>query len=490
MSHCSGQDVSTDPPFLSQDTQHNESRSCNPSICTGVFRPCGLFTGTAMADGSDAAATARKLLDLAGVRGGIVVHLGCGDGRLTAALHVSDRYTVHGLEADPAEVAEARSHVQSLGLYGPVSVEQYSDSTLPYTDNLINLIVVQDPDRVPAEELLRVLAPDGVACIGSGDKWGKIVKPRPGNIDDWTHYLHDASNNAVADDSVVGPPRSLQWVAPPLWLRSHETPSGIQSPVSDGRRLFYFFDEGLIGITDERLPDRWSLVCRDAFNGKLLWKKPLAAFGWREWSRERFEGKDWTRLSGKRMDVPAGNQRLIVAQGGRVYTTVGYAGPMSILDAATGDIVTTIEETSGTREILVRNGVAVAYTRQVPEDVARRRGVEDTAEASLTAVDSQTGKLLWQEQTGPIRPLALAIDGGRVVYLTGKDMVRTRCEDRSGPCGPSSRPMPRRRRCSPSTTSLSCRGGSAWPPTRRSTANPSGRSKWDRSQERKVKTCS
>ena len=36
-------------------------------------------------------------------RGGLVVHLGCGDGKLTAALRTGDAYLVHGLDVDPAE---------------------------------------------------------------------------------------------------------------------------------------------------------------------------------------------------------------------------------------------------------------------------------------------------------------------------------------------------------------------------------------------------
>jgi SAM-dependent methyltransferase len=261
----------------------------------------------------------QQILDTTGIKGGLIVHLGCGDGKLTAALRAGEGYTVHGLEADPAKVAEARSHIQERDIYGPVSVEQFSGTVLPYADNLINLIVVQDTGKVPINEVMRVLAPGGVACFQRKGKWEKTVKAWPGNIDQWTHFLHDASNNAVANDSVVGPPRSLQWVAPPLWLRSHETPSGIQSPVSAAGRLFYFFDEGLIGITDERLPDRWSLVCRDAFNGRLLWKRELDAWGWRQWSLGRWQGKDWTKLRGGRTDVPAENQRRIVADGDRLY---------------------------------------------------------------------------------------------------------------------------------------------------------------------------
>jgi len=385
--------------------------------------------GMAAAHESDATASARRILDTAGVQGGIVVHLGSGDGKLTAALRVDDRYTVHGLERDPAKVDAARSYIRSLGIYGPVSVEQHSDSLLPYTDNLINLVVVDDPGQVPMEEVMRVLAPGGAACVERDGRWERIVKARPENIDEWSHFLHDASNNAVADDTVVGQPRSLQWIAPPLWLRSHETPSGIQSTVTAGGRLFYFFDEGLIGITDQRIPDRWSLVARDAFNGKLLWKRPLGSWGWRAWSPGQYEGQDWTTLRGRRTDVPAENQRRIVADGDRVYATLAYRAGMSILDAATGDVITTVEATRGTSEILVSDGIAVCYTRQVPEDVAQRRGADDAAGASLVAVDGRTGEVLWRHQSGPIRPLALAIDNGRVVYMAGKDLVALDLKD-------------------------------------------------------------
>ncbi|MBW8042215.1 MAG: PQQ-binding-like beta-propeller repeat protein [Planctomycetes bacterium] len=398
------------------------------SCLSGLLAIC-LLAGVVEATKNNAISRAKEILDTTGVKGGIVVHLGCGDGKLTAALRTNDRYTVHGLEADPAKVARARSYIQAQGIYGVVSVERYSGSVLPYADNLINLIVVQDAGKVSMDEVMRVLAPGGAACVQRNGKWKKIAKAWPDNIDQWTHYLHDASNNAVANDSVVGPPRSLQWIAPPLWLRSHETPSGIQSPVSAAGRLFYFFDEGLIGITDERLPDRWSLVCRDAFNGRLLWKRSLKAWGWRQWNPGRWQGKDWTKVGGGRTDVPAENQRRIVADGDRLYTTLSYRAPMSILDAATGETIVTVEATRGTSEILVSDGTAVAYTRQVSTGTAQRRGARNTAEAGLVAVQGRTGKVLWKEQINQIRPLALAINNGRIIYLSGKNLVARDLKD-------------------------------------------------------------
>lgn len=153
---------------------------------------------------------ARQILDASGVRGGLIVHIGCGNGKLTTALRVNDSYMVHGLNLDESNIAKARRHIQSLSLYGKVSVERLRSDRLPYIDNLVNLVVSENPGKVPMDEVMRVLAPDGVAYIKRGEVWTKTVKPRPQEIDDWTHYLHDASNNAVSHDTVVGPPRRMQ----------------------------------------------------------------------------------------------------------------------------------------------------------------------------------------------------------------------------------------------------------------------------------------
>ena len=86
--------------------------------------------------------------------------------------------------------------------YGKVSAEVCNGTRLPYIDNLVNVIVVS-PGAAPVakEELLRVLVPGGFVCTKTGDGWVRLVKPRPRPIDEWTHYLHDASNNAVAHDA-------------------------------------------------------------------------------------------------------------------------------------------------------------------------------------------------------------------------------------------------------------------------------------------------
>ena len=82
-----------------------------------------------------------EILKAAGVSGGLVVHVGCGDGSVTAGLRANDGLLVHGLEPDAGRVAAARAHIRGRGLYGPVSLEHWPREFLPYADGLVKLVV-------------------------------------------------------------------------------------------------------------------------------------------------------------------------------------------------------------------------------------------------------------------------------------------------------------------------------------------------------------
>ena len=362
---------------------------------------------------------AQQILEATGVKGGLIVHLGCGDGRLTVALQVNDRYLVHGLDADADNIEKARKHIQSLGLYGKVSVELFEGNRLPYADNLVNLVVAENPGRVSMDEIMRVLCPNGVAYLKEESKWVKRVKPWPKELDEWTHYLHDASGNAVAHDLVVGPPRHLQWVAKPLYCRSHEIDSSISALVSAKGRIFYILDEGLTGLTDERLPAKWSLVARDAFSGVRLWKRPLPHWGWREWKKAELAGQDWTTLRGQRIRSPSVLPRRLVAEGERVYVTLGYKAPVTALNAATGEIVRNYEGTEGTDEIVCSRGILVLCVR--------KRSAGGGSAETILAVNAGTGEILWRVSGEGIIPLTLAVGGERVFFHNSREIV---CLDR------------------------------------------------------------
>ena len=54
-------------------------------------------------------ALANNIISETGVTGGLIVHFGCGDGKLTARLKVNDSYQVHGLDANRSHVETART---------------------------------------------------------------------------------------------------------------------------------------------------------------------------------------------------------------------------------------------------------------------------------------------------------------------------------------------------------------------------------------------
>ena len=142
-----------------------------------------------------------------GIKGGIVVQAGCKDGKRLASLLVNEKFLVHGLDVDAKRIAKVRESLRSNCLYGKVSAAVYDGRNLPYTDNLVNLLVIEDSQcEIQEEEMLRVLVPGGVAMVCGK----KITKPVPSSIDEWTHFLHGADNNAVVNDTVVAAPRTIQ----------------------------------------------------------------------------------------------------------------------------------------------------------------------------------------------------------------------------------------------------------------------------------------
>jgi len=378
----------------------------------------------ACAGGAPEQATANEIIAATGIKGGLVVHVGCGDGKLTAALRANDSYLVHGLDADVDNVEKAREHIRSLGFYGNVSVELFASDRLPYTDNLVNLVVSENLGNVSMAQVTRVLCPNGVAYIKRGGRWTKTIKPRPKEIDEWTHFLHGPDNNAVAHDTVVGPPYHLQWVGGPKWARSHDHLASVSVAVSTSGRIFYIVDEG--PITSVALHPKWSLVARDAFNGVTLWEKPVGPW----------EG----HLRGFRSG-PANLARRLVAVNDKAYVTLGYGKPVTALDAATGVIVRTYEGTENTVEIVCHGGTLFlvvgdpASQGLTPADTSVKTVGQwswwpiyemTAAKKRILAIKADTGDLLW-EKSGPdtaeLMPTTLAVAGGRVFFQNTEEVI-------------------------------------------------------------------
>ncbi len=384
-----------------------------------------------------AAGPGGKILEASGVTGGVVVHLGCGDAERTVSLHGGDRFLVHGLDTGGAKVARARAHIDSKGLYGKVSAEKYDGRNLPYGDNIVNLVVVDDAADVTAAEIERALVPNGVVLVkadsrllegsplkraGRAGGRAKYVKPWPDEIDQWTHYLHDASNNAVSSDKRVRRPRHVQWYAGPKRARHHDALASLSAMTSSHGRVFYIFDEGATSIMHR--PAHWKLVARDAFNGKLLWKRDIP---------------DWmTHLYNFRAG-PKQLPRRLVSVGDSVFVTLGLCAAATRLDAATGETLHTYEGSEKTEELVYHDGMLLALVGDPSILIDKSDAChgywemaefeQPTVDKTIVAYDAKTGKKRWTVAGKHLRhavPLSLVALGENVFYL---DNERLHCLD-------------------------------------------------------------
>lgn len=386
-----------------------------------VFAVAGLLPAPqvlALSD-ADAAAQAREILSQSGVKGGFLVHVGSGDGVLTSALKANESWQVHGLDANAKNVAAAREAILQKGAYGPVCVDTWNGRDLPYVEGTVNLLVIDAGQKVAAAEIDRVLAPLGVALVKEGTAWKRTQKPWPADMDEWTHYYYDAAGNAVSHDKAVGPPERLQWLGSPRWSRHHDRMSSVSAMVTSRGRLFYIMDEGSrISIL---LPSKFQLIARDAFNGVVLWKKPIA-----EWSTNM-----WPLKTG-----PTQLTRRLIADGERIFATMGITSPVSCLDAVDGHVLRTFEDTKGAEEMILSHGtlyvlvnpageyVLKDYAPKLQQDQQRVANEYewDHKPRVLMALNADTGRVLWKKE-GLIAPITTSCDGKRLAYYDGDKVI-------------------------------------------------------------------
>jgi len=367
---------------------------------------------------------AENILDKTGVKGGLIIHAGTTNGKLTTALHVNGRYIVQGLAQDDNMVKKARKYIKKKGLYGKVTVDHWNGKKLPYADNMVNLFVAcgSDLGEINSEEINRVLSPKGVAYIRENGKWDKWIKPWPDDIDEWTHYMYNSQGDFRSKDKKTGLPMGIQWDGGPKWARHHDHTASMHAMVSANGRNFSVIDEG--PIESIQFPSKYTLTARDAFNGIVLWKREL-----QNWYNHLYPLK-----SG-----PGWMPRRLVAVGNEVCFSPGIGQDMLKLDAATGEVIHEYNNTSTTVELIVSEGKIFAnvdsdkkfpdYNQQDPNCwVERDRESQiwswekDKNKSYLKVFDSESNKLIWEKETN-ITPMTLVADDKTVCFHDGENML-------------------------------------------------------------------
>ncbi|MHA1572677.1 MAG: outer membrane protein assembly factor BamB family protein [Alphaproteobacteria bacterium] len=286
-------------------------------------------------------------------------------------------------------MSKARQAIEAKRVYGRVSVLQVSTfQRLPYSTNLVNLLIADDDvlkkQSCPQDEVMRVLAPGGVAMIRRDGKWHRTVKPVPTATDEWTHHRHGPDGNLLSQDRVVGTPTGIQWLAGPMFPQGGRK-SSMHSFVSSGGRVFSLTQNELSNLRGDhgRYRNPNFLVARDAYNGLFLWKR-------------RWRG-------------PTANRRSIAGRGATSARMVAIRDTVYLVDengiaainARTGKERFRFETNEVAQQILVANGVLLAESSQ-----------------ALTAFTLATGKKKW---TSPVQgAFGTVLSKQRVHFIAGK----------------------------------------------------------------------
>lgn len=308
-----------------------------------------------------------------GIRGGLVVEVGPSDGDDVLALAATGRFLVQVLVRDADRLAATQARIRQAKVEGLATVRQVVDYTsLPYSERLANIVVVRDAS-VDAAEVHRVLVPGGSLVVQPGlwstadlerfgfefirtfesdDTWLVARKPWPDNMDTWSHPRHNADGNAVSQDTLVGPPERVRWVA--------AATSEVEGLVSDAGRNFY-----------------GGLLARDSFNGLRLWHRDLRKG---EHNSPRFV-----------LPALSGDDPRPVVAGDRLFAYV--KGELVALDAATGDVLVTYVGMVRPREVMVHQETVIA-----------------SDEGHLRAYQAETGKELWSLASPEARNIVASSD--------------------------------------------------------------------------------
>jgi outer membrane protein assembly factor BamB len=209
--------------------------------------------------------TAEKLLPRIGVSRGVCALVGDKDCGLAIDLTKKSDLLLYVQLPTAEDCAAACKAADAAGFYGSrIFVEQGTPARIGLADNLANAVVVLgDPPGLSKPEILRVLCPEGKALIGQGE-W---TKPLPEGTDDWSHHFHGPDNNPQSRDRLARAPYLTQFIVEPRYAPAP------QASVASGGRVFMAF--GHVAWHEREEPWMNTLVAIDAYNGTMLWRRPL-----------------------------------------------------------------------------------------------------------------------------------------------------------------------------------------------------------------------
>ena len=368
----------------------------------------------ATSDAKNASSLVADVVKQTGRTGGLVVLLDNGDTALADAFSKRPQFLLQTLTSTEARYRQLRDHARAQSDDSRVTAMTYAPGRLPYADGIVSIFVAEKfgPDQgIGVSDLVRCLSPNGKAFLHvskqheswlkkqlpakeaelkrtriQGQSWTVVTKRRPTGMDDWPQYRHDSARSRTSDDQLVGPPVHLRWIDGQRRSRSHkDRPNGA---VSACGRNFMLTDEGPRFYV---APARPVLICRDAYNGLVLWRRELPIV--------KRATQDLNRTF---------SQAAMCATKDRLYCVLEPGGKLHALDALSGKTITVFEH-NPTNVLLVGDRLLL------------------TGGGPVRAVDRNSGMTIWtSKQTSDN---VVVQDGFAYVYLEGGEIVCLRMTD-------------------------------------------------------------
>jgi len=187
-----------------------------------------------------------------------------------------------------SKVQKLREKIQKEGIYGgKISVHTVMDlSNVPITSDIANVVMVNSTSKVTANEVIRLIKPEGVAILNNEldyDKWLKssssmwqvshlkkdglnvLVKAPYENTGEWSHQYGSADNSAYGGESLWGSTGTgdfeIQWMGRPGPRFQTDRSGRKPSPLAVDNKMFVQGKERIIAV--------------DAYNGNVYWSKEI-----------------------------------------------------------------------------------------------------------------------------------------------------------------------------------------------------------------------
>lgn len=190
-----------------------------------------------------------------------------GEGPASVTDLLQDNQLVIYFQSEAAsQVAAVRERAAQTGDLGRrLTVERAGPTHIGLANNLADCVLVGPTaaGKVDRGELMRVLRPKGSAFVGQE----RMIKPIPEGIDHWTHPYHGPDNNPQSQDKLAQGEFRTQFIARPKFSPMP------QQTVTAGGRIYKAL--GHIAHRKNQNPHLNTLLCINAYNGMILWRKPL-----------------------------------------------------------------------------------------------------------------------------------------------------------------------------------------------------------------------